>query len=1077
MPLESQPPAPDVTLCPPTVEPQAAGTVRPEQTLCDRDLFAVPPEPAAPVPVEHTLVPPRAPSMRATQHQGTGEETQGPANGAAAAGEPERKAGYEVLGELGRGGMGVVYKAVQPGLNRLVALKMILGRGRGSKAQHEQFRLEAEVIARLQHPNIVQVYEIGELDGAPYFSLEFVEGGSLADRIAGRGGVAPPLPTPRQAARIVHALAEGIDAAHARNVIHRDLKPANVLLAGKPGAPLDELVPKITDFGLAKLAQDAELGESGGIMGTPSYMPPEQAEGRTWQVGPPADIYSLGAVLYDLLTGTPPFRGKTVVETLTLVVQEQPRPPLELNPKIPVDLQAICLKCLQKDPAQRYRSASDLAADLRAYLNGEPIAARPCSTWERTRKWARRQPAVAALLAVTVLGLIGFGTGGVLLARQHAEAARQHAEAARQERRIAEEQAARRVEAEEHGRKEEELRRTAELERERAEANFAAARAAADELTNLGHQRLAAVPQMEPVRRELLQKALAFHERFLTINGDRPGQRHEIGLAYLRVGEIQEQLGRQTEAETAYRRALALFAELVRERTARPEDRRCLAATWNDLGVLQQAQGRPKEAEASFAAALALKSDLVREAPQNSEYVRELANGHNNRGHLRLSLGRTQDAETDYAEALRLLTGLPRRDCLEDLGRTYNNLGAARLAARPPRTEAAAEAFDLARACWTELHRIDAAEPRYRHELGTSHLNHGTLLLLRGEKPKAETDYTTAIALWRRLSSDYPGALAYRESLANAYQNYGQLLREQSRHRDAESVWRDAAASWRRLAEDFPDRPLYADRQGQALNELAVALASTSRGEAEAVWEEAIRLQEKRVRERPADRDGWRDLIASRANVAALRAAGPSLPDAETALRRLIDVQERRTAAFPGTAAFETETAAAYQRLAVLLFRQRKAEDAVQAVGAAVRHQRLALAAEPKQAAHEQALRDYVLGLVELRLQAGRHAEARLALEELLRDCPPDRRQPARLAPEQAAVLLARCLRTASRDESLSAGQRERAVNDHAARSVELLRQATRQGFRDAGALRSQPELQPLHRRDDFRQLVEELEQ
>src|SRR5262249_35241553 len=182
---------------------------------------------------------------------------------------------YWVLEERGRGGMGVVYKAVQTGLNRLVALKMILGRGRGSTAQREQFRLEAEAIARLQHPNIVQIYEIGEQDGTPYFSLEFVEGGSLADRVA-RGA-----PTPRQAARLVQALAEGMDAAHCRGVIHRDLKPANVRLAAKPAAPFDQRVPKIADFGLAKLAQDAEAGESGGVMGTPSYMPPEQAEGLT----------------------------------------------------------------------------------------------------------------------------------------------------------------------------------------------------------------------------------------------------------------------------------------------------------------------------------------------------------------------------------------------------------------------------------------------------------------------------------------------------------------------------------------------------------------------------------------------------------------------------------------------------------------------------------------------------------------------------------------------------------------------------------------------------------------------------
>jgi tetratricopeptide (TPR) repeat protein len=1099
MPLESQPSAPDVTLCPPSADPQA-GTMGSDQTLCDRELSAVPPtlppdptlvppEPDAPVFVDPTLVspaesPPAAEpsqgrltdypqqgatagpaSLRATQRQVVGEATQGPgAAPAPSGGEVRTAAGYAVLKELGRGGMGVVYKAVQPGLNRQVALKMILGRGRGSKTQREQFRLEAEVIARLHHPNIVQIYEIGEQDGSPFFSLEFVEGGCLAERVAREK------PTPRQAARLVEALAEGVDAAHCKGVVHRDLKPANVLLAGKPDAPLDELVPKITDFGLAKLVQDAEVGESGGIMGTPSYMPPEQAEGRTWQVGPPADIYALGAVLYDLLTGKPPFRGQTVAETLKLVVREQPRPPLEINPGIPVDLQAICLKCLQKDPAHRYRSARDLAADLRAYLHGEPISARHCSAWERTWKWARRRPAVAALLAVSVLGVLGFGAGGVALARQHAEVARQHKQ-------IAAEQTARRVEAEEHARKEEALRLGVEQERDRAEANFTEARAATDELSALGHQRLAGVPQMEPVRRELLEKALAFHERFLAINGDRPGQRRQLGLAQLRVGEIQEQLGRQVQAEAAYRRALALFTGLAEDSAARPEDRRCLAATWNDLGILQQALRQPKEAESSFAAALALKAELVTAAPEKSEYVRELANGHNNRGHLRLSVGRTKEAEEDYAEALRLLTKLPRRDCLEDLGRTYNNLGAARLAARPAQTAEAAEAFEKAVACWAELHQANGAEPRYRHELGTSHLNHGTLAMLRGEKPGAETDYRTAIALWQRLASEYPGALAYREALANAYQNYGQLLREQSRYRDAEQVWRDAVAAWRRLAEDFPKQPLYAAKQGKALNEQAVALASTNRGgEAEAVWEEAIRLQEKRVAEQPTDPDAWQDLIGSRANVAALRSAGPVLANAESAVRRLIDAQERRTRAFAGTAAFESEAAAAYQQLAVLLFRQRKADEAVPAVAEAVRHQRLALTAEPKGTGHERMLRDYELGLIELHLQAGRHAEARRALEELLRDCPADRTQPSRLAPEQAALLLARCLEAARRDPSLSDAERQRAMNDHAAQAVAFLRLAAQQGFREAGPLRSQPEFQPLRGRDDFKRLIEELE-
>jgi tetratricopeptide (TPR) repeat protein/tRNA A-37 threonylcarbamoyl transferase component Bud32 len=316
---------------------------------------------------------------------------------------------YEVLGELGRGGMGVVYKARDRALNRVVALKMILaGEHAGSEA-FVRFQREAEAVARLRHPNIVQIYEVGQCDGMPFFSLEFCEGGSLHGRLKGTPVEA------QQAAEAVKKLAEAVQAAHDAHILHRDLKPDNVLLAA-------DGTPKISDFGLAKLLDESSSPDSptrapqtqtGAVVGTPSYMAPEQALGSK-DIGPAADVYALGAILYECLTGRPPFRAATALDTLQQVVCEDPVPPRQLNARVPRDLETIALKCLHKEPGRRYARAEDLADDLGRYLAGEPIRARAVSRRERAVKWARRRPAVAALAVMIVLAVAGALTAAVL---------------------------------------------------------------------------------------------------------------------------------------------------------------------------------------------------------------------------------------------------------------------------------------------------------------------------------------------------------------------------------------------------------------------------------------------------------------------------------------------------------------------------------------------------------------------------------------------------------------------------------------------------------------------------------------
>jgi serine/threonine-protein kinase len=372
-------------------------------------------------------------AMFPTPRPDCGADTPAPWNPDA---ELPRIPGYHVEAVLGRGGMGIVYKAQHLRLNRPVALKMLLSGAYAGRLERERFLREAKAVAGLRHANLVQVYDLGEHDGRPYFTMEYVEGGSLAQKLLG---------TPqcvRYAAALMATLAEAVQVAHQGGVVHRDLKPANILLQRKPEIPISnsqignpssasvspaslpasdcrisDFDAKIADFGLARhFDGETALTRSGARIGTPSYMAPEQALGKTHIIGPPVDIYALGALLYELLTGRPPFRGETAVETELQVVHHDPVPPSRLNPRVPRDLETICLKCLHKAPERRYATAAALAEDLHRFQRGESIAARRPGLLERSGKWVRRRPTAAALLGVTFLLTIALIGGSLWLA-------------------------------------------------------------------------------------------------------------------------------------------------------------------------------------------------------------------------------------------------------------------------------------------------------------------------------------------------------------------------------------------------------------------------------------------------------------------------------------------------------------------------------------------------------------------------------------------------------------------------------------------------------------------------------------
>ena len=444
--------------------------------------------------------------------------------------------GYAIDGVLGRGGMGVVYRATQVALKRPVALKMIRTSGPLEPQQRERFRTEAEAVGRLQHPNIVQIHEVGQHAGRPFFSLEFVAGGTLAERLA-----RTPQP-PRAAAALAETLARAVQAAHDVGVIHRDLKPANILLT--PAG-----VPKIGDFGLAKrLDDDSGQTQVGQVMGTPSYMAPEQAAGKADEAGPAADIYALGAILYESLTGRPPFKGTTALETLDQVRGRDPVPPTALQPTVPRDVETVCLKAMAKDPARRYPAARDLAEDLRRFLDGRPILARPVGQAERAWRWARRNPGVAglgtALAAVLVVGLV---TTTVLYLR--AESNRRLAEQAEGEVRTS-------LDEVNHQREE------AARQRDRAQASYQMARAALEQALKLRDDpRLQSGP-LEDMKKTLAQAETGFYEAFLKLQGDDPGFQAERARALTGLSMVNYHQGKIDDAPGHARAAVELGERL-----------------------------------------------------------------------------------------------------------------------------------------------------------------------------------------------------------------------------------------------------------------------------------------------------------------------------------------------------------------------------------------------------------------------------------------------------------------------------------------------------------------------------------
>jgi serine/threonine-protein kinase len=711
---------------------------------------------------------------------------------------PRTVAGYDILDVLGRGAMGVVYRARQRGLNRVVALKMILAGSHAGARELERFRTEAEAVARIQHPHIVQIHEVGEEDGRPFFSLEYVDGGSLARKIAGT-----PQP-PREAAELVHLLAGAMQHAHKAGVIHRDLKPGNVLLT-RDGTP------KIADFGLAKhLEQEAGQTQSGAILGTANYMAPEQAEGKSQQVGPLADVYGLGAILYELLTGRPPFRAPTMLETLEQVRSREPVAPSQLQPTVPGDLETICLKCLQKDPRKRYADAGALAEDTRRFLRGEPIRARPVGRAERLWRWGRRNPRLALLGAGTALVLVAWAVSMSLLAWE----------------------LKRQKDSTEQARAEADRNAAAALENEKkAQANARTARANEEVARKQYGKAIELVTQLGTQVQKRLNSPNLLEEPRPEIRGLRADL---IGL----LSKGMEGMAREAEVATP-------FATLV---------------TAQHMGDMLKRLGEGEKALRQFRLGCAAAEKIARDLPDSDKARGNLGVLLQRLGDMEMELnGDARLAREHYQKARDLQQEIAdhprggdytRQDNERLLSHADMHLGKAALQLGDP-----ADARKFFQEAWDFRKAWSAAEPKNesaRSFLAEAYLWLGVTDGHLGDAKGAAAAFDEPVRICRALVEKFPKAFWFKADLAEVLGHRGDAELRLGKDAEAEKSYRDSLENLRPALAADPNETAHRLNLGLAEERLAVVLARKGeKDEALKHCQEALRVREELLKIEP----------------------------------------------------------------------------------------------------------------------------------------------------------------------------------------------------------------------------------
>jgi tetratricopeptide (TPR) repeat protein/tRNA A-37 threonylcarbamoyl transferase component Bud32 len=790
----------------------------------------------------------------------------GPVPPSTVAYHPDARQRYTLTRLHARGGIGQVWFAHDEDLGRDVALKELRPDRRDDPAAAARFLQEARITGQLEHPGVVPVYELVQpRDGEPCYAMRFVGGRTLADAVKEyhrkrQSGEAGPLDL-RELLTAYVGVCNAVGYAHSRGVLHRDLKPANVAL-GDFGEVL------VLDWGLAKVVGNAEeptsllpvsVGQADGrgetrqgqVLGTPAYMPPEQATGRVDLADRRSDVYGLGAILYEILTGAPPFSGADAQEVLRRVVQEPVVPPRKLVPTIPPALQAVCLRALAKVPEARYGSARELAREVVRWLSDEPVTAYREPLAQRLGRWVRRhRTGAASAAALLVTAVAGLAVGLVAVNAERANTVQANAALA-----VERDQKQAALEAEQRRR------------RQAREALDAMSSEVIDDW--LAKQRELTEPQ-----KQFLQKALAMYEAFARDTGQDEPARAGIAAAYGRVGNIRSRLGQLAQAEAAYRTSQEGFAHLAADFPAVPAYRQELALGHNNLGALLQATGRAKEAEGEYRQALDLYRRLADDSPAVPAYRQEQARSHNNLGALLQATGRAKEAEGEYRMALdlyqRLADGFPAVPAYrQELAASYNNLG--NLLDNTGRAPEAERVYRKALALAQRLADDSPSVPADRQYLAGSHLNLGLLLQNTGRSKEAEGEYRQAVDLYRRLADDSPSVPDYRQQLANGHNYLGYLLGNAGHVREAEGECRQALALQQRLADDFPKAPGYRRDLAGTHTNLGALLQGTGRAqEAEAEHAKALAIRKRLADDFPKAPDYQNDVAGTLGNLALL---------------------------------------------------------------------------------------------------------------------------------------------------------------------------------------------------------------
>jgi serine/threonine protein kinase/tetratricopeptide (TPR) repeat protein len=765
--------------------------------------------PAVPLAPSDATLDPSDPKVRAF-HEEAQQAGKGPAVATGAS-----FGHYELIAPIAKGGMGIVYKARQRNLNRVVAIKMILSGQFADQQDVDRFYAEAEAAAALSHPNIVAIHEIGEVQGQHFFSMDYVDGQSLAALVQ-----ESPLP-PRRAAEMVRTISETMQFAHDSGIIHRDLKPGNVLLDKKQR-------PLITDFGLAKqVTNQSQMTMAGAVIGTPSYMPPEQAAGKLDEVGPWSDLYSLGAILYECLTGRPPFRAATPFETIRQVMESEPLSPRLVNPSVPRDLETICLKCLQKERLRRYESAQEFADELGRFLRGEPIKARPISQVGRLWRLCKRNPVTSSVIAAAVFILVAatiistgfyFQTAAALALSEQSD------------------------------------------KDARGVVDFFLTRFSEDALLNQ--------PGMQKTRKELFEKALTLYQKFLTDRGNDPSIQDELAGALFRVGAITEVLQSLDDALPSYSKAREMQERLL---VLRPNDPKRLKALGDTLVALGTVWVRKKDFDAArkdLGRAVEIRKKLVSTDTADTEYQRTLANAYMNIGLMELNAGRLAAARQPFEEAQKIREGALQRDranvkIRRDLGKGYYNLGT--LDQTEGNRVQAETHFSHAVAVFEELTAVPNPDLDNQSLLAICYRLLGDVLS-DDRVAERRTWYEKSLDRLEPLARQNPDVIGYQTARAEVLLNLFELEMQAGNAAAARAALQRARDIYKPLVERFPGAPRYQRDLAVTLRELAIM--EDAAGEAKTAADDlaaAIRYLTALVEKYPQEADYTQQLEDTKA--------------------------------------------------------------------------------------------------------------------------------------------------------------------------------------------------------------------